>query len=139
MEATTALYNVTQWTCILRVHTSVLSILPLPVPICNPQTLICYTRTTLVFYSPHRTPTMKAFRFIALISTITAFSSAYGFNPKEQRIDVNGEHRFIAPDLKKDYRGPCPALNALTNHGYIPRNGIASTDQIIAGQQTLMS
>ncbi|KAL1601572.1 hypothetical protein SLS60_006487 [Paraconiothyrium brasiliense] len=53
-------------------------------------------------------------------------------SPEEQRIDVTGEHRFIPPDLPKDYRGPCPALNALSNHGYIPRNGIASIDQIVA-------
>jgi len=25
-----------------------------------------------------------------------------------------------------DVRGACPGLNALANHGYMPRNGIAS-------------
>jgi hypothetical protein len=80
---------------------------------------------------------MIAFYFIALISSIATSSSAYGFKPEEQRIDVTGEHRFIPPNLKKDYRGPCPALNAMANHGYLPRNGIASTEQIVAGQKTL--
>ncbi|KIJ38005.1 hypothetical protein M422DRAFT_83380, partial [Sphaerobolus stellatus SS14] len=28
-------------------------------------------------------------------------------------------------------RGPCPALNTLANHGYLPRNGVARPDQIV--------
>ncbi|KAH9845358.1 Peroxidase, family 2 [Teratosphaeria destructans] len=40
-------------------------------------------------------------------------------------IDVSGEHAFQAPG-PTDQRGPCPALNALANHGYISRNGITS-------------
>ncbi|KAF8072300.1 Chloroperoxidase [Lyophyllum atratum] len=39
-------------------------------------------------------------------------------------------HPFIAP-RRGDLRGPCPALNTLANHGYLPRNGIASFEQII--------
>ncbi|KAJ7120741.1 Chloroperoxidase [Mycena crocata] len=31
-------------------------------------------------------------------------------------------HEFIAPK-KGDVRGPCPGLNTLANHGYLPRNG----------------
>ncbi|KAJ6593383.1 Chloroperoxidase [Mycena capillaripes] len=38
-------------------------------------------------------------------------------------------HPFIAPG-PNDQRGPCPAMNTLANHGYIPRNGIASFEQI---------
>ncbi|KAJ7145679.1 hypothetical protein C8R44DRAFT_655594 [Mycena epipterygia] len=34
-----------------------------------------------------------------------------------------GDHSFIAADLKSDKRSPCPALNALANHGYISRRG----------------
>jgi hypothetical protein len=45
------------------------------------------------------------------------------FNPTNQLIDVNGAHEFIAA-APSDLRGPCPGLNALANHGYIPRNGI---------------
>ncbi|KAF2769284.1 Cloroperoxidase [Teratosphaeria nubilosa] len=40
-------------------------------------------------------------------------------------IDVSGEHAFQAPG-PTDQRGPCPALNALANHGYISRDGTAS-------------
>ncbi|KAH7174596.1 uncharacterized protein B0J16DRAFT_404342 [Fusarium flagelliforme] len=41
-------------------------------------------------------------------------------------------HPFKAPG-KTDQRGPCPGLNTLANHGYIPRNGIATIGQIQAG------
>jgi len=39
--------------------------------------------------------------------------------------------KYIAP-TKNDSRGPCPALNALANHGYFPRNGKGITrEQLI--------
>lgn len=42
-------------------------------------------------------------------------------------IEVTGDHAFIAPDFSNgDQRGPCPGLNALANHGYIRRDGVAS-------------
>jgi hypothetical protein len=34
------------------------------------------------------------------------------------------------PPGPTDQRGPCPGLNTLANHGYIPRNGIATVGQI---------
>lgn len=43
-------------------------------------------------------------------------------------------HPFIAPK-PTDMRGPCPGLNTLANHGYIPRNGIATPAQLIIGVQ----
>lgn len=42
-------------------------------------------------------------------------------------IEVTGDHEFIAPNFDAgDQRGPCPGLNALANHGYIRRDGVAS-------------
>ncbi|ETS73157.1 hypothetical protein PFICI_15102 [Pestalotiopsis fici W106-1] len=41
------------------------------------------------------------------------------------------DHPFQAPG-PTDQRGPCPGLNTLANHGYIPRSGIASIGQINA-------
>ncbi|KAF7310009.1 Cloroperoxidase [Mycena indigotica] len=38
-------------------------------------------------------------------------------------------HPFVAPG-PNDQRGPCPAMNTLANHGYIPRNGIATFEEI---------
>ncbi|KAJ7705605.1 Cloroperoxidase [Mycena rosella] len=34
----------------------------------------------------------------------------------------NGQHNWIAPTAT-DVRSPCPGLNTLANHGYLPRNG----------------
>ncbi|KAF8901376.1 heme-thiolate peroxidase [Gymnopilus junonius] len=34
-----------------------------------------------------------------------------------------------------DIRGPCPGLNTLASHGYLPRNGIASPSQIVEAAQ----
>lgn len=40
---------------------------------------------------------------------------------------VTNEHAFQPPDFENgDQRGPCPGLNALANHGYIPRSGVVS-------------
>ncbi|KIL56244.1 hypothetical protein M378DRAFT_89639 [Amanita muscaria Koide BX008] len=35
---------------------------------------------------------------------------------------VSGQHEYCPPQ-KNDSRSPCPALNAMANHGYIPRDG----------------
>ncbi|KAF5327643.1 hypothetical protein D9619_004133 [Psilocybe cf. subviscida] len=43
-------------------------------------------------------------------------------------------HPWIAPG-KDDIRGPCPGLNTLANHGYLPRNGIARPSQIVEAAQ----
>ncbi|KAK1234340.1 hypothetical protein PQX77_002460, partial [Marasmius sp. AFHP31] len=53
------------------------------------------------------------------------------FDPHAQRVDVGGRHKFIPPG-HGDLRGPCPGLNALTNHNYLPHNGIGTMDQFIA-------
>ncbi|RMZ66241.1 aromatic peroxygenase [Pyrenophora seminiperda CCB06] len=45
---------------------------------------------------------------------------------------------FQAPG-PTDQRGPCPGLNTLANHGYIPRNGIATIGQIQVGTQELFN
>ncbi|KAF9445364.1 aromatic peroxygenase precursor [Macrolepiota fuliginosa MF-IS2] len=39
-------------------------------------------------------------------------------------------HPFKAPG-PNDIRGPCPGLNTLANHGYLPRNGIVTPGQVI--------
>ncbi|TFL01755.1 Chloroperoxidase [Pterulicium gracile] len=43
-------------------------------------------------------------------------------------------HPFIAP-RPNDLRGPCPGLNTLANHGYLPRNGIATVAQLTQASQ----
>ncbi|KAL1405621.1 hypothetical protein Q8F55_009260 [Vanrija albida] len=41
-------------------------------------------------------------------------------------------HPWIAPG-PGDHRGPCPGLNTIANHGYIPRNGIVNPIELIVG------
>nr|XP_018915905.1 PREDICTED: aromatic peroxygenase-like [Bemisia tabaci] len=54
------------------------------------------------------------------------------FNPKVQLVKNTGEHAFVAPNFAAgDQRGPCPGLNAMANHNYIPRNGVATAAQLI--------
>ncbi|KAH6885612.1 Chloroperoxidase [Coprinopsis sp. MPI-PUGE-AT-0042] len=43
-------------------------------------------------------------------------------------------HPFRAPK-KSDLRGPCPGLNTLANHGWLPRDGVATPAQIITAVQ----
>ncbi|KZS95228.1 Cloroperoxidase [Sistotremastrum niveocremeum HHB9708] len=89
--------------------------------------------------------TLKAFAFIAasLSATVVlgaATSSAGGviitLPPRSTDVGIkkvpDAAHPYIAPG-PNDQRGPCPALNTLANHGYIPRNGIASFEEILAG------
>ncbi|CZT46035.1 related to oxidase [Rhynchosporium secalis] len=55
-----------------------------------------------------------------------------GFNAAAQLIDVSGKHAFTPPNFSKgDLRGPCPGLNALANHNYLPHNGFATIDQFV--------
>ncbi|CZR61315.1 uncharacterized protein PAC_11211 [Phialocephala subalpina] len=56
------------------------------------------------------------------------------FNPSDQFVDVRPgtTHQFVAPS-STDERGPCPGLNAAANHGFLPRNGIATIAQTITG------
>ncbi|GIZ48876.1 hypothetical protein CKM354_001191900 [Cercospora kikuchii] len=54
------------------------------------------------------------------------------FDEQDQLVSVSGEHEFIKPG-PGDIRGPCPGLNAASNHGYLPRNGIASIAQTVSG------
>ncbi|GFF62436.1 aromatic peroxygenase [Aspergillus lentulus] len=53
------------------------------------------------------------------------------FDSMSKPIDVTGAHAF-QPPKEGDQRGPCPALNALANHGYIPRSGVVSFAEVIA-------
>jgi hypothetical protein len=48
-----------------------------------------------------------------------------GFNAADQYVDTSdsGPHPFKAP-VAGDRRGQCPGLNAASNHGFLPRNGL---------------
>lgn len=55
-----------------------------------------------------------------------------GFDPQKQLVSIKGKHKFIAPG-PDDARGPCPGLNAMANHGYLPRNGVGSIEDFVKG------
>lgn len=55
-----------------------------------------------------------------------------GFSASDQYVSNTGKHAFVAPG-NGDLRGPCPGLNAMANHGYIPHNGVATITQFIQG------
>ncbi|KAF7777749.1 hypothetical protein Agabi119p4_3821 [Agaricus bisporus var. burnettii] len=48
---------------------------------------------------------------------------------------VNDDQHPWKPLKHGDMRGPCPGLNTLASHGYLPRNGIATPAQIINAVQ----
>ncbi|KAK9769583.1 hypothetical protein AB5N19_11760 [Seiridium cardinale] len=61
------------------------------------------------------------------------------FDPLTTPIDVSGDHAFQAPDLDGgDQRGPCPGLNALANHGYLPRDGVVGFLELIDVVNTVL-
>jgi hypothetical protein len=54
------------------------------------------------------------------------------FDASLQYVSTTGKHAYVAP-TSNDLRGPCPGLNAMANHGYIPHNGVATITQFIQG------
>ncbi|KAF1818800.1 Cloroperoxidase [Dissoconium aciculare CBS 342.82] len=54
------------------------------------------------------------------------------FDAAAQHVSVSGKHEYRAPG-PGDIRGPCAGLNAAANHGYIPRDGIATAEAINTG------
>lgn len=58
------------------------------------------------------------------------------FDPKLQYVSNTGDHAFVPPNFAAgDIRGPCPGLNAMANHGYLPHNGVANHLQFITGTE----
>lgn len=55
-------------------------------------------------------------------------SIAQSVNPDNRRPEEGYE--FIAPG-PDDSRGPCPGLNLLANHGYLPRDGFVNYEQVV--------
>ncbi|KAF0322137.1 Aromatic peroxygenase [Colletotrichum sp. SAR11_59] len=65
-----------------------------------------------------------------LTSTITGLlgAVAQNINPANARPEKGFEFKAPGPG---DSRGPCPGLNLLANHGYLPRNGHVTLGQVI--------
>ncbi|KAF2501596.1 hypothetical protein BU16DRAFT_569583 [Lophium mytilinum] len=56
------------------------------------------------------------------------------FDAKSQYVSNTGAHKFVPPS-GSDQRGPCPGLNAMANHGYMPHSGVGSITDFITGTQ----
>ena len=54
------------------------------------------------------------------------------FNEADQYVSVTGQYTYASP-AADEIRGPCPGLNAAANHGYLPRSGIVSLEETVAG------
>jgi hypothetical protein len=52
------------------------------------------------------------------------------FDAEAQYVSNKGANAFLAPG-SGDARGPCPGLNALANHNYLPHNGVATIQQFV--------
>lgn len=57
------------------------------------------------------------------------------FNAAQQYVSNTGSYAFVAPG-PNDQRGPCPGLNAMANHGYLPHNGVGTIQDFITGTGT---
>ncbi|PPJ54668.1 hypothetical protein CBER1_06012 [Cercospora berteroae] len=64
-------------------------------------------------------------RLLGLLEGLGGLGGGGGPGGSGAAIEVTGEHEWQAPG-PGDQRGPCPGLNAMANHGYIPRNGVVS-------------
>lgn len=53
------------------------------------------------------------------------------FDPTTQQVSTTGEYAWVAPGAG-DQRGPCPGLNALANHGYIPHSGVTDIPTVVS-------
>jgi hypothetical protein len=49
------------------------------------------------------------------------------FDAAQHYVSNQGTHASVAPS-GSDQRGPCPGLNAMTNHNYLPHNGIGTME-----------
>lgn len=58
------------------------------------------------------------------------------WNKQRQYVSNTGAHKFVAPG-PTDARGPCPGLNAMANHGYLPHDGYATITEFIDAVMTV--
>ncbi|KAL0575208.1 hypothetical protein V5O48_006769 [Marasmius crinis-equi] len=70
---------------------------------------------------------MKFQQFLATLALLSSTAVIASVVPKADSDDPHDQvdweqHQFQAP-TEDDARGPCPGLNTLANHGFLPRNG----------------
>ncbi|KAK0110378.1 hypothetical protein ONS96_001993 [Cadophora gregata f. sp. sojae] len=78
---------------------------------------------------------------LTLLSTGLAYSmvSAMPHYERQYPTETPTEGDWI-PGGPNDFRGPCPMMNTLANHGFIPRNGDNLTrDNVVRGLTTALN
>ncbi|KAF8808205.1 Cloroperoxidase [Phlegmacium glaucopus] len=103
-------------------------------------------------------PTFLVLTFVSTVSAFPAYGSLAGLSIEERDLIVstlqarhaepppgplndtsaklvNDKDHPWKPLRPDDIRGPCPGLNTLASHGWLPRNGIATPAQIINAAQ----
>ena len=72
-------------------------------------------------------------------SATAIFENPPKFDGVSQLINVGpgSGHEWQAPGAT-DNRGPCPGLNAFANHGFLPRNGVATIQQYIDATESVV-
>lgn len=66
----------------------------------------------------------------AISASASEPTATYTWSPS-QLVDVTSEHAYADP-LPGQARGPCPAQNALANHGYLNRTGYTTLTECVA-------
>ncbi|PRP86749.1 hypothetical protein PROFUN_02898 [Planoprotostelium fungivorum] len=68
----------------------------------------------------HKISNMRTTLFV--LAALLVVASAFPRGPDGRLLIVDDDHSFQAPAAGA-YRSPCPALNTLANHGFLPRDG----------------
>ncbi|TVY82201.1 Aromatic peroxygenase [Lachnellula suecica] len=96
---------------------------------------------TLVAAFPNIAERLAAQKLVERIAPIAPFPEYPGspahalydsFDASSQLVSTSGDNAYQAPG-PGDIRGPCAGLNAAANHGYLPRDGIATSEAINTG------
>ncbi|KAJ3872976.1 hypothetical protein F5051DRAFT_338425 [Lentinula edodes] len=80
------------------------------------------TATRRLSTPPRRTQSSKSKPTLNL-GLLNIEDACFDVGASASTIAENDDHEYISPTLPRDSRAPCPGLNTLANHGYIPRSG----------------
>jgi Peroxidase, family 2 len=74
---------------------------------------------------------------LGISAGVSLGSSFFSWSPS-QLVDVTGIHAYADP-LPGQARGPCPAQNALANHGYLDRSGFITFLDCVAANRFVLN
>jgi hypothetical protein len=74
---------------------------------------------------------MRAFSVVVLIASVLCVFALPADHMRFASKRRSDDHSFKAP-ASGDVRAPCPFLNMLANHGYLPRDGKGITEEVLS-------